>query len=186
MKATLAVLAAISLAACNKPVVVQAPPETPTLVAAATPTPAAVAIATPAPATPSDIAPEGIYFLLAATSIETSDSVVGLKAGQVLHKVSAGVYDANGTKLTLPDGKVTNRLSIERALLARENASDTARRRLASITPRPTPVFTPLPQQPATPASPQVTTTSGAGAARDQTHAGSGGWYDIFHHWHSN
>jgi hypothetical protein len=76
--------------------------------------PAAVAVApaTLAPVPDADsIAPPGVYFLLAQTSIVTDDGVTGLKAGTRLELKSPGEYmDGAGHVLRLGADQVTNKL----------------------------------------------------------------------------
>jgi hypothetical protein len=97
MKAILAVFAALSLAACNKPAVVVAPPPstplpiatpaptpppTPVAVRITTPSPTPVAVAKPPPATPArHLAAEGVFYLVSRVRIETNDGIVGLPPG---------------------------------------------------------------------------------------------------------
>ena len=84
------------------------------------------AIATPAPATPSAtpppvavatlepnyFAPPGVYFLIAAASIETADGIVGLKPGTRLQKTGPGKYAGNGHQLELHEHRPVARSSV--------------------------------------------------------------------------
>jgi hypothetical protein len=111
-------------------------PATPAMVAAATPSPEPVQLATPKP----ELAPPGIYFLLSAVSVETSDGIVGLKPGQMLKEIKPGLYQADANQVSLRPDQVTNDLSIARRVATQDQMSQTAlRQHLAAMAPPPTP-----------------------------------------------
>jgi hypothetical protein len=130
MKATLAVFAALSLAACNKPAVVVAPPPatplpietpaptptpTPVAVRITTPSPTPVAVAKPPPATPArHLAAEGVFYLVSWVRIETNDGIVGLPPGTGVKLVRPGVYLTPNGEAPLNDFQITNDLDIAR------------------------------------------------------------------------
>src|SRR4051794_14469134 len=105
------------LGGCKKKVAEEPPPEeTPAATPrpAATPGPKPVAMATPPPppATPApELAPPGVFYLITAVSVETSDGILGLKPGQLLREVRPGVYRADTNDVTLRPEQVTNDLA---------------------------------------------------------------------------
>lgn len=119
----------LALTGCEKANTPEATPETPAETEA-TPSPATPSPAEPAPeeppkaaaaATPRPLAPEGVYFLRAAQSIETDAGIVGVKRGQQLTKTSAGTYTtAAGETLTLSPDAVTNDIEEIRQILGGE------------------------------------------------------------------
>lgn len=125
---------ACGLGGCKKKVAEEPPPEetpaaTPTPKLAATPEPKAVAMATPTPppATPApELAPPGVYYLITAVSVETSDGILGLKPGQPLKEVRPGVYRADNNEVTLRPDQVTNDLAIARRFAAQDQRNQAA------------------------------------------------------------
>ena len=136
----LALAMAGGLAGCNKKVAQEDAPaeEAPApKVAAATPEPkpvAPVAVATPPPATPApELAPPGVFYLISAVSVETSDGILGLKPGQLLKEVRPGVYRADNNEVTLRPEQVTNDLAIARRFAAQDQVNQAAiQQRLAT------------------------------------------------------
>jgi len=118
MQAKLVVLAALSLAACNKPEVVVAPPPTPLPIA--TPEPAPVAIATPTAAPVRHLAPEGVFYLVSWVRVEKDDGITGLPPGTGVKLVRPGVYLTPAGEWPMVDNLVTNDLDVARA--ARDSA----------------------------------------------------------------
>lgn len=132
---------ACGLEGCKKKVAEEAlPEETPTATStpkpAATPEPKPVAMATPTPppATPApELAPPGVFYLITAVSVETSDGILGLKPGQLLREVRSGVYRADNNEVTLRPEQVTNDLAIARRFAAQDQLNQAAiQQRLAS------------------------------------------------------
>jgi len=128
MQAKLVVLAALSLAACNKPEVVVAPPPTPLPIA--TPEPAPVAIATPTAAPVRHLAPEGVFYLVSWVRVEKDDGITGLPPGTGVKLVRPGVYLTPAGEWPMVDNLVTNDLDVARAArdsaVSREAASKAA------------------------------------------------------------
>ena len=134
---------AFAFAACEKPsATTESAPEPesrppPPAVAANPPAavqpPVAAPAATPAPAPPApELAPPGVFFLIAPASLETSEGILGLKPGQQLKLVRPGAYSADGHELALREDQVTNDLAFARAVAAEDARSQAAiRSRLA-------------------------------------------------------
>ena len=109
----IAILAAcLCAASCSKREAATEPDET----VSATPPPAAtpppkpeVAIATPPP---KRLAPDGVFFLLRAKSVETPDGIVGLKPGTAVVQQPDGKFVADGHTLDLLPTDMTNDLDI--------------------------------------------------------------------------
>jgi hypothetical protein len=102
--------------------------------AAATPAPAPVVQATPVP----ELAPPGVFYLVSAVSIETSDGILGLKPGQPLREIRPGVYRADANEVTLRPEQVTNDMGRARQLMTQDQANQAAlRQRLAAPAPVP-------------------------------------------------
>lgn len=103
----------------------------------------AAPIATPAPVV--QLAPDGVFVLRYAVSIETDSGVTGFPASTRVDRVRPGVYKAGSTELKLEPEQITNVLSEIRQLMAAQQAAQ-----LAAQTTRPVaPVATPLPATPA-------------------------------------
>jgi hypothetical protein len=140
----LAAALATHFSGCKKKEVAEtAPEEAPAATpppAATTPAPKPVAAATPKPipATPApELAPPGIFYLVTAVSVETSDGIFGLKPGQLLRLVRPGVYRADNNEVTLRPDQVTNDLTIARRLANQDKQTQAAiQQRLA---PQPVP-----------------------------------------------
>ena len=140
----------------KKEVAEEAPEEAP----AATPTPKPapapkIAEATPppkaaAPAPTPQFAPPGVYFLITAVSVETSDGILGLKPGQMLKEVKPGVYKADNNEVTLRPDQVTNDLTIARRVAAVDQQTQAAiQQRLAASASAPSHSATSNPSGPA-------------------------------------
>ena len=171
----LALLVVGSLAACKKPVAEESEPAAQT--AEATPAPASAAPRPPiAAATPEPnyFAPPGVYFLVAAVSVETAEGIVGLKPGTRLQKTAAGKYTADGHQLELRDQQVTNDLRVAQRVVGADQAVQAAIRKsmqaaeaaaAARIAAVATPVATPNPvRQSAAPAASRPASTLGTSA----------------------
>ena len=121
----------ISLVGCNKstpdqPITKTEQPSVPPPPAIATPAPLVVAPkATPPPATPEPnyLAPEGVFYLTAANSVETSDGVTGLPPGTRAVKQADGRYLANGHIIELRPDQVTNDLRVANHVAGRDQAT---------------------------------------------------------------
>jgi hypothetical protein len=124
-----AILAAMTFAACNKPVADEEPEPEP--VVRATPPPAtpvatpAIAAATPEP---NYFAPPGVYYLVNAASVETPEGIVGLTPGAKLQKVGPGKFTAAGHQLDLRESQVTNDLRIAQRVAGADQAAQAALR----------------------------------------------------------
>ncbi|MDB6174321.1 MAG: hypothetical protein JWL59_3632 [Chthoniobacteraceae bacterium] len=82
-----------------------------------------VAVATPAP---NYFAPEGVYFLLAATSVETEDGIVGFKPGSEALKQANGKYRVGEHEIELRPDQLTNDLRIAGSLANADAAAQAA------------------------------------------------------------
>ena len=158
----LIVLIALVIGACSKPKQqseqAETTPSEPTEPATSTP-----AEATPAPASeppkvtatatpePPQLAPHGVYFLVAATSVETSDGIVGLKPGTQLQLLSPGKYMAGQHQVTLRADQVTNDLRVARRVAGQEAAAQASLRK--SAVPPPGATTTPAASTSGTPAT---------------------------------
>jgi hypothetical protein len=130
------------LSGCKKPAETEAEPEaTPAPAASAASTPAKIAAATPVPTSAAapqappkpELAPPGIYFLLTALSVETSDGIVGLKPGQMLKEIKPGLYQADANQVSLRPDQMTNDLTIARRVAVQDQKTQMAiRSRLAA------------------------------------------------------
>ncbi|MDB6155364.1 MAG: hypothetical protein JWL90_3817 [Chthoniobacteraceae bacterium] len=85
--------------------------------------PPPVAAATPAP---NYFAPEGVYFLLAATSVETEDGIVGFKPGSEALKQANGKYRVGEHEIELRPDQLTNDLRIAGSLASADAAAQAA------------------------------------------------------------
>jgi hypothetical protein len=140
---TLVLTVAFGLNGCKKKDVAEETPEE----APATPAPTAatpeptkpVAVATPPPATPApELAPPGVFYLITAVSVETSDGILGLKPGQLLKEVRPGVYRADTNEVTLRPDQVTNDMAVARRFAAQDQRNQAAiQQRLAASAPAP-------------------------------------------------
>jgi hypothetical protein len=113
--------------------------------------PVAVAAAATVPVGEADqIAPPGVYFLLAQTSIVTDDGVTGLKAGTRLELKSPGEYiDGAGRVLRLGADQVTNKLPIVARTAQIDGNADVAEREgIAQPAPPPSGPPVAVPPQP--------------------------------------
>jgi cytoskeletal protein RodZ len=72
-------------------------------------------------------APEGVFFLVAAKSIETADGIVGFPAGTEVRKQEDGTFLAGRQPLGLRPDEVTNDLRVVRRIAALNQAAQTAR-----------------------------------------------------------
>lgn len=141
---TLAVVLGLtfSFSGCKKKVATEETPEeapptaTPPAKTVATPAPQPVVVATPTPppAAPApQLAPPGVFYLVTAVSVETSDGILGLKPGQLLREVRPGVYRADNSEVTLRPDQVTNDLGIARRLVSQDQRNQAAiQQRLAA------------------------------------------------------
>ena len=78
---------------------------------------------TPAAPAGPQLAPEGVFYLLRATSVEVSDGVHGLKPGTAMRKQPDGSYLADGHKVQIPDSDVTNDMQVARQALGADVAA---------------------------------------------------------------
>ena len=89
------------------------------------PPPLAVSSATPPPATPQPnyLAPDGVFFLIVATSVETKDGIAGLPPGTRAVKQPDGRYLAGGHLVELRPDQVTNDLRIASRIAGADQAA---------------------------------------------------------------
>jgi len=100
------------------------PPTTP---APATPTLEPVAVATPPPATPApELAPPGVFYLIAAARVETSDGIVGLKPGTGVKLVRPGIYLTPAGEVSLNPEQMTNDLALARRVASADSSAQAA------------------------------------------------------------
>jgi len=91
------------------------------------PEPIAVATPPPAPATPApELAPEGIFYLLAPSRVETDHGLVGLLAGTGVKLVRPGVYLTPSGEVPLDPALLTNDMAKARAARDVGRAAQTA------------------------------------------------------------
>lgn len=126
----------VSFAGCKKAEVSDQAPEAPSVAATPVPPPpppvAPIAEATPAP----ELAPPGVFYLIAAVSIETTDGILGLKPGQPLRQIRPGVYQAGTNEVSLRPDQVTNDMALARRLMTQDQRVQAAlRQRLAAQAP---------------------------------------------------
>lgn len=97
------------------------PVSAPPLASAATPLPVAPPpAATPAPA---HLAPEGVYFLTRAVSVETADGIIGLSPGTQAVRQADGRYLADGHTVDLQPAQITNDLRAARQAAAADQSA---------------------------------------------------------------
>ncbi len=120
----------LALTGCQKNTDQNAAPEaTPPPAPEATPapvvaTPKPVAVATPAP---NYFAPEGVFYLTAKVSLETSDGITGYPPGTMVTKAADGRYKlADGQFAALEANQITNDLRIARQLMGADRAAQAA------------------------------------------------------------
>lgn len=111
-----------------KPEVTPVTPAPAPVVVVATPAAKPLAIAKPTPeATPSFLAPNGVYFLLAPTNVTGDDGIVGIRAGTQLKKTGADEYTtSNGLHLKLAANQVTNDLRVQAQLVQNDIVAQNA------------------------------------------------------------
>ena len=150
-------VAAITLTTgCKEPV--EESVETPPPVVVETPVPATPAPATPAPATPpppiSEVAtpppnyfaPEGVFYLVRAVSVESDSGLVGLKPGTKVVRQPDGSFRTDEHTLKLAPDQITNDLRVLQQVSGADAAAQAALRRQATssapapktTTPKPT------------------------------------------------
>ena len=146
-----ALLAALSLASCKQPTVENtANEERPAMPAVApparesTPPPAPTAppvaaqpAATPAPPT---LAPEGVFFLTQAVTVETSDGIAGLPRGTKVVRQPDGSFIGGGHTVRLRPEQMTNDLALAARLANSDAAAQAALRQAAAARKPATPV----------------------------------------------
>jgi len=124
----------LMVASCHKPVAENSS-DSPAPAPAAETTPAPVTVkATPVPATPApvaavptpagtpELAPPGVYYLLAATKIETADGIFGLPPGAGLKRIRPGTYLSSNGEVQLRDDQVTNDMALARKAKQQDEA----------------------------------------------------------------
>lgn len=142
-------VAIFALSACQKAANEQSaideqmapPPAIPPTAKLTTPQPKPVALkAATAPATPVEnfLAPEGVYFLTSAVSVETAEGITGLRPGTRALKQADGRYLADGHVVELRSEQLTNDTRFAARVAGADESAQTAiRRRLAAATPVP-------------------------------------------------
>jgi hypothetical protein len=114
------VIVALACASCSKPIATETeevqqpvPPATPSAEPPPAPEPAS-ASAPPAPA-PPQLAPEGVFYLIAAARVETDSGVHGLPPGTGVKRVRPGIYLTPYGEVPLADAQLTNDMNVARA-----------------------------------------------------------------------
>ncbi|HEX8296347.1 MAG TPA: hypothetical protein VF593_08610 [Chthoniobacteraceae bacterium] len=74
------------------------------------------------------LAPPGVFFLMSAASVETSDGIMGLRPGTRVQKQPDGRYLAEGNMVTLRPDQLTNDLEFAKKIIAAEASVQAARR----------------------------------------------------------
>jgi len=128
MKPWIPVVLCAALVACQKTpsseVAVSPAPDTPA------PTPVAVVASTPEPVIPvtpaPELAPPGVFYLLAAARVETDSGITGLPPGTGVKLVRPGVYLTPAGEAPLNDAILTNDMGRARQALAADRAAQTA------------------------------------------------------------
>lgn len=122
-----AALVALAFASCQKPTAeipptddaptapVSAPAATPAPRAASVSAPPAASVAAPPSATPApELAPPGIFYLIAAVRMETDSGITGLPPGTGVKFLREGVYLSDAGEVALSPDQITNNLAIAR------------------------------------------------------------------------
>ena len=133
---------ALAFAGCQKPVAQQPdeperPPASGAPIVASTPqpvvAPAPVAVAPPASAMPApQMAPPGVFYLLTAARVETSEGIRGLPPGTGVKLVRPGIYLTPAGEAALRDDQVTNNMALAREARDADRAGQAAmKQRLA-------------------------------------------------------
>lgn len=149
-----ATLAVLSLASCKQPTVENtaneerpampavAPPagESTAPPAPTAPPVAAQPAATPAPPT---LAPEGVFFLTQAVTVETSDGIAGLPRGTRVVRQPDGSFIGGGHTVKLRAEQITNDLALAARLANSEAAAQGAIRQAAAAQKSTSPIATP-------------------------------------------
>ncbi len=132
-----AALAALSFASCKQPTVENTANEERPAVPAVAP-PAGASTAPPAPTAPPvaaqpavppvppKLAPEGVFFLTQAVSIETSDGIAALPRGTQVVRQPDGSFIGAGHSVKLRAEQITNDLALAARLANSEAAAQAA------------------------------------------------------------
>ena len=137
MKMTEMAVAIVALAfvSCHKETVEPVTPVTPQPVAASPPppvTPPSVTIVSPSSAPPpvatpaAHLAPEGVFYLIAAARVETNDGIIGLPPGTGVKLVRPGIYLTPAGETPLPPEQLTNDMDIARQARDSDRAAQSA------------------------------------------------------------
>lgn len=143
---SLVIVAALAFAGCSKPSSTQTEdeqspaPSTPAGTTAKKESPpappASKETAPPSPATantpPSDLAPEGVYYVVSNVRVETSAGVQVLLPGTGVRKIRPGVYLTPLGEAQLAQNQVTNIISVARAARDASQAEQAALKRMAT------------------------------------------------------
>ena len=156
---------------------VKEPEPAPPVASAATSTPVTAPPAATPP--PSHLAPEGVYFLTRAVSVETADGIVGLSPGTQAVRQADGRYLADGHSVELLPSQITNDLRMaQHAAVADQAAQQKIRQALmspsktASATPPPSSDQA-LPTVPQPPAKQYIEGVDAQGGLQSSTGLGS-------------
>ena len=124
------IVVAVSFAGCNKPsdqpITETTPEPRPPPALVGTPAPRLIApVETPPSATPQPnyLAPEGVFFVIVATSIETKDGIAGFRPGTRAIKQPDGRYLADGHLVELRADQVTNDLRLASRIAGADQAA---------------------------------------------------------------
>lgn len=132
---------ALAFASCSKPTTSETedapspaapstPAATPSAPAGESKATASAPAATPTPA--RELAPEGVFYLIAAARVETSSSVHGLPPGTGVKRIRPGIYLTPAGELPLAEAQLTNDLAVARAARDAAHAEQSATQQLTA------------------------------------------------------
>jgi len=126
----------LGFSGCKKPVASEEPTEeTPPAASAPKATPGTSSSATatspataapPVPTATPELAPPGVFYLIAAARVETSDGVTGLPPGTGVKLVRPGVYLTPAGEVSLNPSLLTNDMGVARRALAQEKTKQSS------------------------------------------------------------
>ena len=167
----IAAVAALALIGCRPSSPNNADQSTPTpeakpsqAAAPATPVaraPVAAIPTTPAPATPppvaAELAPPGIFYMIATVQVETGSGIAGLKPGDGVKFLRPGVYQSNVGEVQLRPDQITNDLGVARRAVAADRQAQAAYQQRTAPAASQQPTAQAIYQQPVTQAMPPNT-----------------------------
>ncbi len=108
----------------------------------------------PAPATPpppvAELAPPGIFYMIATAQVETSSGIAGLKPGDGVKFLRPGVYQSNVGEVQLRPDQITNDLGVARRAVAADRQAQAAYQQRTAPAASQQPTAQAASQQPAT------------------------------------